>query len=239
MQSSRLPHQDKAAKAERASSTDELGADTLQPLDYSKLIEVSRQLLPHWLQDGVTYFVTFRLADSIPTPLLKNWLQQRTIWLEQHGIIRDSNGQWKRELEARHEAERREFSTRFTAAFERMLDSQHGSCLLRESDCREILENTFRLFHGERYALGRFVIMPNHAHVLVQPFAPHALRDILYSWKSFSARKINEALSRRGRVWQSESYDHIVRDEHDLKRIENYVLQNPAKANLRGGFTLG
>ena len=37
--------------------------------------------LPHWRQGERTYFVTFRLADSLPTKTLDLWRRERTDWL--------------------------------------------------------------------------------------------------------------------------------------------------------------
>ena len=39
-------------------------------------------------------------------------------------------------------------------------------------------------------------------------------------------------LKREGAFWQSESYDHVVRNDVELKRIIAYVLNNPVKAGL-------
>jgi hypothetical protein len=41
--------------------------------------------LPHWRQEGVTHFVTFRLADSIPQSTLRLWLRA---WSESHTVAR-------------------------------------------------------------------------------------------------------------------------------------------------------
>ena len=62
--------------------------------------------------------------------------------------------------------------------------------------------------------------MPNHVHVVVTPMKGFALGEILHSWKSFSAHKINELLGREGQLWQRESYDHIVRNAESLRGIE-------------------
>ena len=35
-------------------------------LDPNKSLRIYTRHLPHWRQDGATYFVTFRLADSLP-----------------------------------------------------------------------------------------------------------------------------------------------------------------------------
>jgi hypothetical protein len=39
------------------------------------MISRSRGYLPHIVNSQSTYFVTFRLADSLPTPLLLSWMK--------------------------------------------------------------------------------------------------------------------------------------------------------------------
>lgn len=58
------------------------------------------------------------------------------------------------------------------------------------------------------------------------------ISKILQSIKGYSAREANRVLNRKGNFWQSESYDHIIRDEDELLQIINYVIYNPVKANL-------
>ena len=41
------------------------------PFDLNKSVRRYIRHLPHWRQDGTTYFVTFRLADSLPDAKLK------------------------------------------------------------------------------------------------------------------------------------------------------------------------
>lgn len=36
--------------------------------------------LPHWRQEGATYFVTFRLADSLPQAKLRELDELRKLW---------------------------------------------------------------------------------------------------------------------------------------------------------------
>src|SRR5438132_5294859 len=40
--------------------------------------------LPHWRQRGATYFVTFRLADSLPQGKLQQWVRERDAWFDAH-----------------------------------------------------------------------------------------------------------------------------------------------------------
>jgi hypothetical protein len=72
--------------------------------------------LPHWRQEGKLYFITSRLADSMPKEKLREWRDERLRWLENHGL-RDSD-----ELDSLPEAERHEFHSTFTA---RRFQSRH------------------------------------------------------------------------------------------------------------------
>ncbi len=75
-------------------------------------------------------------------------------------------------------------------------------------------------------------VMPNHVHVLFSPLREHTLDAILHSWKSYSARKANALLGRTGPFWQREYFDHLVRDQSSLRRITQYIQDNPKRAGL-------
>jgi len=183
--------------------------------------------LPHWRQAGATYFVTFRLADAMPQVKLKQWQQEKENWLKEHP-------------EPRSPTDREEYHRLFTDRLQEWLDAGHGQCLLRDQNLSRLVEGILRFFDGERYLLGTFVIMPNHVHALVRPLEGHFLSDILHSWKSFSANKINETLDGTGTIWLDESFDCLVRNESQLEKIAAYIRENPAKAGLKPSeFRLG
>ncbi|MBA3650802.1 MAG: class I tRNA ligase family protein [Chthoniobacterales bacterium] len=182
-------------------------------------VDISRRNLPHWEQSGATYFVTFRLADSLPATKLSELEEERKNWLKFHPQP------WSDE-------EKRDYYERFSNQLERWLDAGEGACVLAQSAAAEIVAEALRHFDGERYELGAWVVMPNHVHVLVTPRAEHDLGDILHSWKSFTSNRINTLLDRSGPLWQRESYDHIVRNEAALTRITDYILSNPEKADI-------
>jgi hypothetical protein len=48
-------------------------------------VEVYEQLLPHWWQDRATYFVTFRLNDSLPQEKLEELRILKAEWEKRHG----------------------------------------------------------------------------------------------------------------------------------------------------------
>ena len=88
--------------------------------------------------------------------------------------------------------------------------------------------------------LGNYVIMPNHVHLLVTPRLGFSLSNILQAWKGFTAKEINKRLGTKGTKWLDESFDHIVRNSHQLVHFQDYIRQNPLKAGLKPGqFLLG
>lgn len=206
------------------------------PFDPRKAIRVYRRNLPHWRQRGATYFVTFRLGDSLPAEMLERLQRQQQSWLKAHGITWDSAGHWHQAFEAVPKEERHQYKKRFNRAIQNYLDSGYGACHLRQSDLRDIAEDSLRHFHQERFWLGDYVFVPNHVHAFMTPLGDEALEDILGSIKGYSARRINRLANRTGEsLWQRETYDHIVRDIEELKVLRRYLAENPKKAKLKDG----
>ena len=173
-------------------------------------VRIYHRHLPHWRQDGATYFVTCRLADSLPDHLVRQLEQLRQTLLARQG---DTAGYL--------EADRAYFQ-----AMKHHLAEGHGACWLKRPDVADMIGAAYRHFDGARYELGQLCVMPNHTHVLVRPTGEVELEEILHSWKSFTAKRINAVVGREGSVWQEESYDRLVRDRVELARIERYVRNN-------------
>ena len=73
--------------------------------------------------------------------------------------------------------------------------------------------------------------MANHVHVVLTPI--WELSKIMQGLKGFTALQINKLQNQVGRTfWQDESYDHWVRDDDELRRIIDYVENNPVTAGL-------
>jgi len=74
--------------------------------------------------------------------------------------------------------------------------------------------------------------MPNHVHAVLRPLAEWSLSRILQGW-GYSAFEANRLLERTSqKFWQSESFDHLVRDEEDFQRCCHYTIMNPVSAGL-------
>lgn len=195
------------------------GPPGFAPFDPDKPVQKYRRHLPHWTQTGATYFATFRLADSLPTARLAELQEFRAAWERNHPQPRSDDVM-------------RELSREIMRRIETWLDAGYGSCHLREPALAHVVGNAFRHFHGERYEMNAWCVMPNHVHVLFRPRPGHGPGDILRSWKSFTARELNKRLGRTGTLWQQESYDTMIRDTLHLAKAVRYIGQNPAKAGL-------
>jgi hypothetical protein len=76
------------------------------------------------------------------------------------------------------------------------------------------------------YELLVWVVMNDHVHVVLTPFAKHPLESIVRGWKSYTTNALNR-LGRMARVWQPEYMDRIIRSDRELEETIAYVLSNP------------
>ena len=182
--------------------------------------------LPHWYQPGVTYFVTFRTEDSIPADVSRRWHARRADWLLKHGIVpNDLN--WREQLSQLSAPLRREFHESFSREYLETLDKGYGSCSLRNPQLSQIVAQTLLHFDGGRYHLGNFVVMPNHVHVIDCLLGETEIVAQSTSWKRYSARIVNLKLGTKGRFWQEESFDHLIRTAEQFDAIQRYIRKNP------------
>ena len=92
------------------------------------------------------------------------------------------------------------------------------------------------------------VVMPNHMHMIVllagsgesaattrvtdrkpRQRLPRSLGALVAGFKSAATRRINEVRQSPGApVWQRGYYERVVRTETELRRIQEYIVTNPA-----------
>ncbi|MEN9563618.1 MAG: hypothetical protein RIR73_1862 [Chloroflexota bacterium] len=200
------------------------------------MIDFFQRNLPHYHLPNATYFITFRLASSLPVEV------------------------WKK-LKEGYEQEKRSLTTKFTgtklheelykvqkrhfARFDELLESNKESPRwLAYPQFADIVQREIHALNHEYYNLHAYCLMSNHCHVLIdqqdiqKPSAPidgkpytslsHAMR-LLKGRTGYACAKL---LGRKGAFWQHESYDHVVRDEKEFTRILDYIVNNPVKAGL-------
>ncbi|MBS1728291.1 MAG: transposase [Armatimonadetes bacterium] len=163
--------------------------------------------LPHYDTGDVNQFITFRLADSVPTNLLDQ--------LEEE--LRLLKGDVERER---------------TARVEKLLDLGHGSCVLHQTMCAEIVHDSLHFLDGTHYDLVSWVIMPNHVHFLARFNQGQSMPKALHALKSFTSNEIKKVHPQMGAVWMEGYFDRFMRSEEHYLRTIGYIHGNPVVARL-------
>ena len=118
---------------------------------------------------------------------------------------------------------------------------------------RQIVLDSCLFFNGQRYQIYAVVIMPDHVHLLIQPFIKKnsasillaskssgdreqlefwTIGSILHSIKSYSAKQIPQAMNHIGKVWQDGRCGRLIKNHNEFNNVWEYIKQNPVQANL-------
>ena len=192
----------------------------------SMLHDHCRGYLPHI--EGKQYqMITFRLYDSVPREVVDGWKETLSFL----GSLTSSQREQR-------EPRRHSFSTYKTVAdsllalLDKYEDAGYGSCVLKNDNVAKIVHDAIFFYHGKKYNVISWCIMPNHVHVLIEVMKNISLSSILHSWRSFSSNEINKLLNRSGRLWMPEYFDRFIRDNDHFNNVVDYIHNNPVKAGL-------
>ncbi len=176
----------------------------------------SRRNLPHIYIPNSTYFITFRLKGSIPQIQLKNLIT------------------WKENLkQTKNRGEKYQQDLIFFGKYDKLLHNNRKIEYLINPTIAEIVASQLHRYDDKEYTLICYSIMPNHVHVVFSLSENSKTIDkIMQTIKRVYAYQAHKILQKSGTFWQSESYDHIVRNNGELQRIVAYTLYNPVKAKL-------
>ncbi|HSP45543.1 MAG TPA: helicase-related protein, partial [Chthoniobacterales bacterium] len=93
-----------------------------------------------------------------------------------------------------------------------------------------------------RYELYAACVMPDHAHLLIEPMVEReddrgaaiffSLSKILHTLKSYTGDRVNKIENATGSVWETESFDRMIRSESDLQEKFQYITRNPWDAGV-------
>lgn len=120
---------------------------------------VTRGDLPHWYKPGHAHFVTYRLADSIPQVRLKEWQAARQRRISQpapHGVTRSQYRERAHKL--------------FYKAYDEYLDHHADLRWLAQASVADVIPENLYHHDGNLYELLAWCVMPNHVHLVIQPF---------------------------------------------------------------------
>ena len=76
-----------------------------------------------------------------------------------------------------------------------------------------------------------WVLMPDHAHWLIQLGTKTTLSQLISNMKAAATRQLRKQGFTQT-VWQASFYDHALRKEEDLVQVARYIVANPLRANL-------
>jgi putative transposase len=185
--------------------------------------------LPHYQPPGATLFITIRLYNSLPGKIIKQFKEDTERFLRLIQSISD-NADYERLIDS-------ENARRFSSWDEILDSAQDGPFWLKNPQIAGIVEESLHYLDQEKYILDAYCIMPNHVHIVFKPLdkengSQYSISSVMHSIKRFTAYKANEILNRSGQFWQHESYDRVVRDDAEWKRVIWYIVNNPVSAGL-------
>ena len=176
------------------------------------MIVRSRGYLPHHEIFGSTYFITIRLADTLPQNVIAE-IKQEIQALKKSG---------------KDEARLKNLQSK---KIQEYLDKGTGECWLGKDEIAEIVGEAITHHEGSRYDSHAWCIMPNHVHVLFK-VGSASMSEIVGGWKKHTARLANRLLGQSGAFWAEDYFDTYMRGvEHERKTVR-YIESNPAKAKL-------
>ena len=196
-------------------------------------LSITERIRPHWSQAGAIVFVTFRTHESIPHAVIQRWDREKNDWMQRR--VQPTGEHWSKILPTLDDNERSDFHKQFSRCLEDFLDTCHGRCLLRRPGLAKIVADSLLHFDGERYRMGDFVVLPNHVHLLAAFPSAEAMKEQFDSWLHYTAFRIHEQIGGKGKFWQQEPFDHLVRSVEQYEYLRDYIADNPKKARLKEG----
>jgi len=179
-----------------------------------------RSRLPHWEVENASYFVTIRVAGSLPKAATDRLSEiQRSL----ANVPPDSE-------------QKRQFRRELFMTMEKYLDSGGGYCPFENAEAAHaMLAETCEFADEMQWQVFTHCVMPNHAHFIAKPLSLSESADLETFAKQLqgrTARRINQILKRSGRFWQIDWFDRWIRDEAEYARTEAYIQNNPVKAGI-------
>jgi putative transposase len=163
--------------------------------------------------------------------VLEVWLRERAEFLKRHGID-IHHPDWREGFEKLPQVVQSSFHEFISDRWQAQLDQCYGQCVLARQELADIVANSLLYFDNDRYLLTDYVVMPNHVHIIAAFPSEDAMLEQCESWKHFTATKINRILGRKGRFWQQDGFDHLVRSLEQFDYLRRYIADNPKRAGI-------
>ncbi|HJX70159.1 MAG TPA: transposase [Dehalococcoidia bacterium] len=76
-----------------------------------------------------------------------------------------------------------------------------------------------------------YCIMPDHVHLLINASQKKGIIGFVRGIKSLATRMAWK-YNHKGSIWQTSFYDHFLRQDEDLRRVVDYIIQNPVRKGI-------
>ena len=100
--------------------------------------------------------------------------------------------------------------------------------------------------HYNKFNINKSIVMPNHIHGIIQikegqpqggapTVSTLSLSDIVHRFKTLTTKLYidgvnnNDWLQYNKKLWQRNYYEHIIRNDYELNKIKEYIINNPLK----------
>ncbi len=103
---------------------------------------------------------------------------------------------------------------------------------LEQKNAKILINIIYKQRLRKRFYLLRFVVMPEHLHLMLVPSGNNTISFIMQEIKKGSARLINANGRIKGKVWMDEYYESVIRGERDFIMRMQYMANNPVKRGL-------
>ncbi len=187
-----------------------------------------RKRLPHLVPRYGTFFVTFRLYNSIPKAIAEK-INEKFEILTLELKSRYSGSELTEKLD--------ELNWLKFEEIEYIHDRQSKEVWM-DNECKKLVAREITKHDGKYYDLLAYCIMSNHVHILIDlglqvSYEKYTgLDKIMQYIKGASARYCNLYLGKTGSFWDLESYDVFIRNNSMLNNILSYIAMNPVKARI-------
>lgn len=152
-----------------------------------KIKESYRRNLPHIQPIGATFFVTFRLKDSIPKAKLWELKQAFETKVDTIKISNHPNKDFLLYDERK----------RFFAQYDALLDSmKYGPTFLKQPEIAKIVADEIHRFDNDFYQLIAYSIMPNHVHILIDTSIQIPTMLDVSTWESLEFEPLSNIMKR-------------------------------------------
>ncbi len=163
-------------------------------------ISFHKRNLPHFYIPTSTYFITFRLKDSIHlNEIIKLHCKYEILKLKE-------------------EFNKTSLNDDLFYEYDNLLHSHKIDEYLSNNKIAETVKTELHKYDEKDYKLICYCIMPNHVHLIFHLLEKSRnVSKIMQAIKRVSAYYANLELGKKGSFWQAESFDHIVRNEEELE----------------------